>query len=67
MQNILQVKQLKRYDKDGIDYLKDSSWLNKYILAKGVASETSANTYRSRLNQFGFFILKKYSRNDKLS
>jgi integrase len=58
--NILQLKQLEAYGKDGIQYLDASATLKKYIARKGTASEASAKTIRSRINKFAFYLFKTY-------
>jgi integrase len=59
--NPFKAKQLKEYGEDGLKYLNDSTILSKYIAKKGVASETSAATIRSRINRFALFAFKKYN------
>lgn len=58
--NPFKSRQLKEYGEEGLKYLLESELLSKYVARKGTASTNSAETIRSRLNRFGFFIFKKF-------
>lgn len=58
--NPLILKQLEEYGENGLNYVKGSALLSKYVARKGTASESSAETVRSRLNRFGLFAFRVY-------
>lgn len=64
--NVLQLLQLERYGKDGLNYLNKSQLLHKYIQGKSLGEEHSAATVRSRLNSFGHFIFTQRANSTSL-
>jgi len=58
--NPFKARQLEEYGEDGLKYLQDSQLLAKYVARKGTASQTTAESVRSRLNRFGYFAFKNY-------
>lgn len=60
--NVLQRRQLEEYGTDGIDYIKASLLLNKYVRNKSLGGEQSGATVRSRLNRFALYVFKEQNK-----
>ncbi|HEX9678737.1 hypothetical protein, partial [Nitrososphaera sp.] len=62
MQNTFVGHQLAEFGKDGISYIEASKLLKKYVENTATASEISAQTYKSKIARFLYFIFKTYEK-----